>query len=226
MHSTYFDNYHEGIPAGYYVTDNPPEYQPGLYRLTVSVPGHEPVTASDSIPRPVKITSVSYLQDSLTGQILYTVFFKDNPDQKNFYGLSVDKLSYYDTREVPDFDEYILSPNSFVEATLYNNYSQLIFSDKTFSSPKQQVSFRLKQGGGIYNEDSVIYRIKLLSISENYYDYAISYYNQRIAEKDFYSEPVNVFSNIKNGYGIFAGYSYSAAEVVWKREGISVRVDH
>lgn len=53
----------------------------------------------------------------------------------------------------------------------------------------------------------------LFSISKNYYTYALSFYKQILANKDFYSELSSVYSNIENGYGIFAAYSKSVKTV-------------
>ena len=44
------------------------------------------------------------------------------------------------------------------------------------------------------------------SLSENMFLYEKSYLTQQYNKVDPFAEPSNVFSNIKNGYGIFAGY--------------------
>ena len=51
--------------------------------------------------------------------------------------------------------------------------------------------------------------IRLYSINEEYYKYANSYFNQLIKRNDIFSEPVQVYSNISNGTGIFSGASAS-----------------
>lgn len=49
----------------------------------------------------------------------------------------------------------------------------------------------------------------LLSINEEYYRYSRSYYMQVYRKYDMFSEPVQVYSNIRNGCGIFTSASVS-----------------
>jgi hypothetical protein len=51
--------------------------------------------------------------------------------------------------------------------------------------------------------------IRLYSVNEEYYKYSRSYFNQLIKRNDMFSEPVQVYSNILNGTGIFSGASAS-----------------
>lgn len=48
--------------------------------------------------------------------------------------------------------------------------------------------------------------VELYSLSQEMYRYQTSYLNQIINEQDPFAEPVQVYSNIHNGIGIFAGY--------------------
>lgn len=53
---------------------------------------------------------------------------------------------------------------------------------------------------------SAIY-VNLLSISEGFYNYVISSNKYDEASYNPLAEPVNVYSNIENGFGLFTGYS-------------------
>lgn len=49
--------------------------------------------------------------------------------------------------------------------------------------------------------------LELRSVSEDYYNYFTSYEKQSYNQGNFLAEPVIVYNNIENGYGVFAGYS-------------------
>ena len=52
-------------------------------------------------------------------------------------------------------------------------------------------------------------QVKLYSINEEYYKYSKSYFDQMISKNNAFSEPVQVYTNIVNGAGIFTGASVS-----------------
>ena len=59
---------------------------------------------------------------------------------------------------------------------------------------------------------------KLSTISEEYYLYGKSYVEQSEAiDFSLFVEPVSVFSNINNGYGIFAGYGQCTDSVFYNK---------
>jgi len=49
----------------------------------------------------------------------------------------------------------------------------------------------------------------------------MDFYNQRVADKEFYSDPVGVHFNIENGYGIFAGFNTASRKIVYSQGKIS-----
>jgi hypothetical protein len=58
----------------------------------------------------------------------------------------------------------------------------------------------------------------LLSVSKEFYDYVITRSKYSEAQNNPLAEPVNVFSNVKNGYGIFSSFSASQDSVLIKYE--------
>lgn len=59
-------------------------------------------------------------------------------------------------------------------------------------------------GSKTYNEE---YWLELVSMSEDYYKYQKSYINQVTNISNPFASPIEVYSNIENGVGIFAGYN-------------------
>ena len=63
------------------------------------------------------------------------------------------------------------------------------------------------------NLENVKIQYILKSITEDYYDYLISSdYQKQIEEEGVLTEPVQVFTNIQNGLGVFSGYSISMTQ--------------
>jgi hypothetical protein len=98
----------------------------------------------------------------------------------------------------------------------------LIFSDLVLKGPiKIYVPYwqikELKRGVFEYNNGSDIYKIVkndslllyLNYVDENYYYYRKTLDIQTINKGNPFAEPITVFTNIKNGYGIFAGFNTS-----------------
>lgn len=55
--------------------------------------------------------------------------------------------------------------------------------------------------------------IEVIAVSKDYYQYQTSTENQSYSDGDPFSEPVFVYSNVENGYGIFAGFQSAKYEV-------------
>lgn len=203
------------------------QYQPGIYELTVTVPGKGTVSAKDSIPKAVPLNRCELLHDSINKKYLVQANFSDPAQETNFYSLTVNAFIYssvWSYTSVNDsvkstycykyFNVPLSTPNTYVEAPINSSLNQLVFSDKSFNGEKDLALITTLEASFQNNYmDSTIFYIQLHSISNAYYNYAISYYKQNQAEKDFYAEPVSVYSNILSGYGIFAGYNTSELKV-------------
>lgn len=211
---------------GFYKLPSLVPYKTGLYELSVTIPDKGTFVAKDSIPAavPVKYCTLSY--DSLQKYYSVQVHFSDPADALNYYSFSVNSFSYYTTwiyQHVGDSTEYngcnrhynveLSSQNTFVEAPVFSSLNQLVFSDKTFNGESDVALSAILEASFQGNYDSTVFSIQLHSVSKAYYNYAITYYKQNQAEKDFYAEPVSVYSNIEDGYGIFAGYNTSEAKI-------------
>lgn len=141
-----------------------------------------------------------------------SITFSDPPKTKNYYevliyGLYENQITNYwnSNGDVKVIDPVLLNEGDkdYLPTTFF-------FSDELFDG--QEYTLRINSPGGIGN--STNYTVSMRSISENYYLYRKYYtrhsYNQQF-EGDFLDlvfkgEPQPMYSNIVNGYGIFAGY--------------------
>jgi len=221
---------------GYYRLEKPLTYQPGIYKLTVEVPGENHLTASDSIPSPVKINSGSMGFDN-NDNLIFFIDLTDPVSSENFYAVSIFRSIYFkNTDTINPEPEYIQSPNSFTFLITKSGYYGVFFSDETFNGQNKNVEIIVPHGGEIRTnllakenntyylkpediyQDSIVFTLKLYSISKSYFNYANSYNDQTKAEQDFYADPVVVFSNINGGKGIFAGYSTSTTSFAFRKK--------
>jgi hypothetical protein len=94
-----------------------------------------------------------------------------------------------------------------------NSYGSLLWSDKYTDGKDIEIrfvyyySYNYKKGI-VANSDFIRFTFFLQSINQDYYTYlkSLNMYYESGGSEDPFSEPVVIFSNIENGYGIFGAY--------------------
>jgi len=194
----------------YYYSDVIPEVAKD-YSLNISVPGMDSVICHDVIPEKVSIQSYK-LTDSLMVDedglpIMQIEFNFTDPPEINYYEISIeiDRGGLWIQKNT---DPVLVSTG-----LLDYEPRTLIFSDNLFdgttTSVKVNYSIQVNTGSGP-QYDYILF-VSFRSISESYYLYR---QKQIVYQYSLYSdvftgasEPVQLYSNINGGYGIFAGYS-------------------
>jgi hypothetical protein len=150
------------------------------------------------------------------------VSFTDPPNETNYYELIISSKpgganawnSEYETNDpvLQNEGDQDYHPTSF------------FFSDELFNGEPYEM--RIKHGTGYSLKDNKLTAFPLYatlrSVSMNYYKYRKFYtrhaYNQQFQNEFldliFKGEPQNMFTNIENGYGIFAGYCESTTQMI------------
>ncbi|MFK8006808.1 MAG: DUF4249 domain-containing protein [Saprospiraceae bacterium] len=203
-----------------------------VYTLKVEVDGLEPITATSSIPDAIEISHStigavnSFLTDdneTVSYEVRLGVQLEDPADETNYY-----QISFYQEvlTSIPSAqqNEIKIIPNegySLIDDDLTNNFNLidggLLFKDLTFNGTTKEFLFEpifyYKPEDDLNTTSTPInIIIELRSISEEYYKYYTSVYRQSSQENTPFSNPTVIYSNIKNGYGIFAGYSKSTVK--------------
>ncbi len=212
---------------GWYRTaNNLPESQQ-KYSIKVSSPDFDEVLlAEEATPQQVPISDVSIIikdssfyewvdhRDRLRhdGNVKgsFNISFTDPPDIDNYYSLFV----YFYDSVYADYDDptslklekrpiTISSDDSSIENN--KDYSVILLMRDTYFDG-QLYKLKIDFDDWSARRDKVYY-IQLTSHSKAGYLYkkTIDDYNQ--ATNDPFAEPVQIYSNIENGYGIFLGYS-------------------
>ncbi|MFK7772946.1 MAG: DUF4249 domain-containing protein [Saprospiraceae bacterium] len=205
-----------------------------VYTLKVEVDGLEPITATSSIPEAIEIShsSIGEINSFLTDDnetinydVRVAVQLEDPADETNYY-----QVSFYQeiltSKPTAQQNEILIVQNdgySLIDNDLTNNFNLIdggvLFKDFTFNGTTKEFvfepSFYYKPEDLNTNTTSTPINIiiELRSVSEEYYKYYTSVYRQSSQDKNTpFSNPTVIYSNIKNGYGVFAGYSKSTVK--------------
>nr|MDA3823724.1 DUF4249 family protein [Bacteroidales bacterium] len=85
-----------------------------------------------------------------------------------------------------------------------NYIAKLYFSDEIIDGQKYQLKLEFEDWNASYERE---YFVELISMNKAGYLYRKSVREFINSSGDPFSEPVLIYSNIENGFGIFAGYS-------------------
>lgn len=202
----------------------------GLYELTVSAPGYESVSSMGIIPSPVPIQSVDTTVNVREGIpfITFRITFNDPPKEKNYYGFSLffeRVYTYqYDSLWIDTIEErypiYVYPEETSFVSTLTDTDNGVIFSDDLFDGRPYGYQFEISDPLAFPNPFetnlSVRFVLELRSLSEGYYQYQKSYREQQFTNFDPFAQPVQVYGNIENGFGVFTGYHTFKYPIVLK----------
>lgn len=199
------------------------------YGIKIKVEGKEELFAKCKIPHPVQIDKIdtvtvggTNIWDQRVMDFIITI--NDPSDTANYYGLSVTRRIIEPEDSVENlFSELFIAKDRIIE--LYEDdeiypfslspdmgeiYAKKIyFSDRIVDGKKFSVRVTLPN----YTFFGT-YSFYLYSISKDYYLYLSSLAQFNNSNGNPFSEPVQVYSNVTNGLGIFGGYSSAKDSVV------------
>jgi len=201
------------------------------YQIYISSEEFGEIYAHTIVPPRPKLISAKYTIGRLFdeyGDHITESFIKlrDNRNEENYYMLYICRGNINDLRPTSFYNYYkINDPVLIAEGILDFEPDIFVFSDNLFNG--KEIELNLNYYGGAKITDRIYPAeayIITQSISKEYYEFLLSWYkhkyNQNIEEhveyltKDydpvpliFQGEPVELYSNIEGGYGIFAGYS-------------------
>lgn len=200
------------------------------YTIKVSVDGFQPVMAKSSVPPSVRITEFNLknlvtepVQDGNLNRNHFSaiVDFDDPSTSKNYYHLRISQQINNYTVEGEDtlITKSTLQPVQFNPLGNQNEIvahfnGGLLFEDK----PGKQalgISFSVDIAPGSQLLGKTY--VELRTLSKEYYLYYTSLSRSEGSDPNPLNDPVIVYENIENGYGIFAGYSNSLDSVQYSQ---------
>ncbi|MFZ6009198.1 MAG: DUF4249 family protein, partial [Bacteroidota bacterium] len=89
-----------------------------------------------------------------------------------------------------------------------DTFNSIIFSDTRFNGKE----FSLKITAGSHSTGTK-FKLHFNTLSKDLYQYKVTANLQESTSGDPFAQPVKVYNNIANGFGIFAGYSAAVYEL-------------
>jgi len=179
------------------------------YRIDVTHNSYTDVYSSDKLPSPINILSVDTMTNIVDGEEQFdmTINFEDPGDSRNYYRVSV-HVGYWDIDWATGdsiLTEYQMPV--LLEDPVFNNKnnweSEGLFTDLLFDGQEKDLKIAIELEGKIDYIDYL--EVWLYNITESTYNFNISYNIYENASGNPFAQPVQVYSNITNGFGIFGG---------------------
>lgn len=189
------------------------------YTIEASASGYESVNASNSIPSAVPI----YQLDTVTSTnsddetiLEATITFQDPPNISNYYMLEVyvtgtwineweeDTIEIREPLQISCDDINVETVNRFNFGGFENTYLYLMLKDQNFDGENYSLTFSVINYAELKDMD-LFGEIRLVNTSEEYFNYLKSFNRYQRTINNPFATPVQVYSNVNNGMGIFAG---------------------
>lgn len=188
------------------------------FKIDVSHPSFPTIESEMTTTAKVDIVSIDTASIVKNQQpYLKTRITWNDPSQSDNYYMIRMKSNYNSAIESYEYPLYLLSndasvdnsENTDIDGSIYP-VSDLMFNDDKFNGQTKTLEF-LTSFYPYYSDPSnpatVSYDIYLITMNKETYQYYVSM--KKNVNMDFFSEPVKVYSNILNGFGIFGTLNYS-----------------
>ena len=196
-----------------------------LYLLNVEVPGYQPVTATNSIPKPSSLEAVFNDSSTFNGvgmqhvSMDVAISIEDPAGHENYYhilfyqelidstidadGLVSSDIIYLDS----DGEIFIESKTKAIDIKQLQNHPSFLIMDKQFDGQKFIIDFdvQFEFDPEIYTRGNLL--IEMRTVSKEYYEH---YLNLIPKPGQNPLSPSVIDDNIINGAGVFAGYSFKS----------------
>jgi hypothetical protein len=182
------------------------------YTVEVLLAGYDVVRASEKVPDQVPVKELIYngtAQSDIWSSTADITLVFDDPAGDNYYEISAyyyreDYYTDQDGNQVLYTENYsiYLAPKNPTYENDFNTNGAVLIDDLLFEGKEVKIDFltdgnffQLENGGEIY--------FVLKAVSASYYLFQSTYGLQDWNDGDPFAQPVQVYSNIENGIGIF-----------------------
>jgi hypothetical protein len=214
------------VENGFYIGQNFPQ-ENQTYNLEVTHPNYPNVTSSDSLPSPIIINSIdsTTIVDPINGDRLQiTLDFEDPKSAQNYYLIetySVNEYLVIKNSDTTDYELDTIKQLMILTDEVFQNGSspfreQGLFNDLLFNGQNKKLELEIPydnfseiEVGYEWSYKTLSVRVYLHNISKSYYYYRTSLELYQSASGNPFAQPVQVYSNIENGFGVFAGSQIS-----------------
>ena len=202
------------------------------YKFTAQIDDFQEIIATNYVPYApflgnciIYDSNLSLNEDMILNQEVQISMQDNDPDENYYEIILLRKYISPSTNEENIVDTYCYSESpAIVEEGINSPYFKtLVFSDKLFNQTNVTLSIYYDSPNINYGNGNITYFdysliVILRSVTQEYYNYKKKLYLHLLnQESDIWngiSVPVQMYTNIENGYGIFAGYNEVRQEVI------------
>jgi len=194
------------------------------YELEVTTIDGKIARATTYVPSVLKVDVIKRDAFDSEGKatIELEIEIEDNPTEENFYVWEVVENIYEELPETPNNPTNVATLPIELQkedADLKSLNSLLFISDKNFDGTTYKTKLTLGQdvlakvsgnnNGDEYQFQKPRFSLNVMAVSKDLYEYMRTYeiYKQTEIKITSISQPVDVYSNIENGLGIFGGFN-------------------
>jgi hypothetical protein len=193
----------ELIENGKYVSDEKPK-ENKIYRIEVETPGYKSVSSESEVPNEtIEILAIDTSRmDRFDEELLkFSIKVKDNGNDLHYYGITLYGLmeGYWSPVYFYSTDPILNVSGGGVESAAFTNE---LFTNATATIELSAGVIMYDGSGFLFEELIFVFE----TYSEDAYLYNRSYDLYLNALNDFFAEPVQVYNNVENGFGIFSGF--------------------
>jgi hypothetical protein len=193
------------------------------YTIRAEHKDYNSISAESVLPVVVPILSVDTVVKNYEYSTITSMFlnFQDPGNTNNFYMVTQPEIfrDKYDSLQYNSafflYNPIYENENKDAGNYISDNSSWPFFSDRLIQGENFSIEYSYHSNYGDKQPDSI--RFTLYSINEDYYKYNSSLYKKEISQYDANSDPVMIYSNVKNGYGILVGYTKSTYTIQIKK---------
>jgi len=201
------------------------------YTCKVIIPDEDTILCSQTLPEPNPIIKIEHINiagrdEEGTTYPAVKFTFKNDISKRKFYEVNIkyfikhsawkDKEGYMEERSVQI--STITDPVLLNEGLPILLFSNELIQDSVYSMTLNYFTGQSSSSGGSYRTTLFPFVVELRSVTYDYYRYKKQYY---LYEQGIWADgltnttaPSPLYSNIENGYGIFAGYSVFATDTI------------
>ncbi len=182
------------------------------YTIVATAPDYTDVEATDRIPNLTTIDTwdTATIDLGIDGRELEFKFqIQDEPNVENYYVLKIYSADVIGS-SIYYYNEYFHSTDPMLGLEDGESWvEEAAFTDLLFDGNNQEFTVRLEDIAPF----SSFMEVRLYSCSKDYYQYRRSYSQYKETSGNPFAQPVQVFSNVANGLGIFAGYQLTRKKI-------------
>ena len=216
-----------------------PDFLPAsesTYRLEVSSPGLQSVSAVTELPNPITLGDLdtATVANEWDEELRISFTISDPGNEQNRYAVTIfSTFKFFDWETMMQTDSLVTEPAyfSFIEGTgdglqdrVIEDRTSVFFGNKMFLTDAlfngRDFEVNLTVGKyAFFEADTIWMDVNLEHVAEPYYFYAISSNKYQRSNGNPFAEPVSVYTNIEKGLGLFSGYTSSSKQLVITNSG-------